>query len=125
MSVFFILYVNKIILIKNNIPYIIRNKGFIVIIVLHKDLEKASLILEINIYRDRSKSLFRLSQSMHIEYLWVEFILSWISYMRSDMVYLLEIVSRYLQDPDEYHQKVILKYFRNTKDRWLDYGDLT
>ena len=35
-SIFFILYVNKIFLIKNNISYIIGNKNFTVIIVLHK-----------------------------------------------------------------------------------------
>ena len=41
MSVFLSLYVNKIFLIKNDIPYITGNKGFTVIIVLHKGLEKS------------------------------------------------------------------------------------
>ena len=36
-SVFFILYMNKIFLIENDIPYITDNKGFAVII-LHKGL---------------------------------------------------------------------------------------
>ena len=40
-SLFLILYVNKIFLIENDIPYIIENKGFVVIIVLHKGLEKS------------------------------------------------------------------------------------
>ena len=41
MSIFFILYVNKILLIKNDILYITGNKGFTIIIVLHKGLEKS------------------------------------------------------------------------------------
>ena len=40
-SVFLILYVNKIFLIKNDIFYIIENKDFTFIIVLHKELEKS------------------------------------------------------------------------------------
>ena len=39
-SIFFILYVNEIFLIKNDIPYIIGNKNFAIIIVLHKGLGK-------------------------------------------------------------------------------------
>ena len=41
MSVFLILYVNKIFLIKNDISYITENKGFAIIIVLHKELRKS------------------------------------------------------------------------------------
>ena len=41
MSVFLILYVNKILLIENGIPYITGNKDFTIIIVLHKRLEKS------------------------------------------------------------------------------------
>ena len=41
MSVFLILYVNKIILIGNDISYITGNKGFTVIIVLQKGFEKS------------------------------------------------------------------------------------
>ena len=33
----------------------------------------------------------------------------------------LGVVSGYLQDPDENHWKIILKYLRNTKDRCLSY----
>ena len=40
MSIFLILYVNKIFLIENDIPYITRNKDFAIIIVLHKGLGK-------------------------------------------------------------------------------------
>ena len=46
--------------------------------------------------------------------------------MRSDVTYLLEVVSRYLSDLDENHWKVIkiiLKYLRNTKDPWLVYEE--
>ena len=66
-SVFLILYVNEILLIENDIFYITGNKYFVVIIVLYKDLGKASIILGMKIYRDRSKSLLRLPQSMYIE----------------------------------------------------------
>ena len=41
MSVFFILYMNQIFLIENDIPYITGNKGFIVIIILHKGFGKS------------------------------------------------------------------------------------
>ena len=38
MSVFLILYMNEILLIENDISYIIENKDFAIIIVLHKGL---------------------------------------------------------------------------------------
>ena len=38
MSTFLILYVNKILLIKKDIPYSTENKGFAIIIILHKEL---------------------------------------------------------------------------------------
>ena len=38
MSIFLILYVNKIFLIKNDIPYIMRNKDFAIIIAFYKGL---------------------------------------------------------------------------------------
>ena len=41
MSVFLILYVNKIFLSENDIPYIIGNRDFTIIIVLHKGLRKS------------------------------------------------------------------------------------
>ena len=37
-SIFLILYVNEILLIENNIPYIIENKDFAIIIILNKGL---------------------------------------------------------------------------------------
>ena len=46
--------------------------------------------------------------------------------MRSDVVYSLEVMSRYQSDLDENHWKVvktIFKYLKNTKDQWLIYGD--
>ena len=50
MSIFLILYENKIFLIENDIPYITENKNFAVIIVLHKGFEK-------NIPHPRDKNL--------------------------------------------------------------------
>ena len=41
MSIFLILYVNKIFLIKNDIPYIMRNKDFAIIIAFYKGLWKS------------------------------------------------------------------------------------
>ena len=49
------------------------------------------------------------------------------TYMRIDVTYSLGIVSRYQSDPGEAHWKVvktILKYLKNTKDRWLIYREL-
>ena len=45
---------------------------------------------------------------------------------KSDVAYLLEVVSRYQSDLRENYWKVvkiILKYLKNTKDQWLIYGD--
>ena len=41
MSIFLVLYVNEILLIENDISYIIENKSFAMIIVLHKGLWKS------------------------------------------------------------------------------------
>ena len=45
--------------------------------------------------------------------------------MRSDMAYLLGVMSRYQSDSGENYQviKTILKYLRNTKDQWLIYEE--
>ena len=43
MSVFLVLYVNEFFLIRNDIPYIIGNKGFTIIIVFYKDRSKRLL----------------------------------------------------------------------------------
>ena len=40
-NVFLILYMNKIFLIENDISYVIENKSFAVIIILHKRFEKS------------------------------------------------------------------------------------
>ena len=41
LCVFFVLYMNKIFLIENDISYITENKDFAIIIILHKGLEKS------------------------------------------------------------------------------------
>ena len=64
--VFLILYVDDILLIRNDIPMLqsiktwLSNKFFI------KELDEASYILGIKIYRDRSKGMLSLSQSQDI-----------------------------------------------------------
>ena len=99
MSIFFFLYVNEILLIENDIPYITRNKGFTVIIFFIKYFEKVSFILEMKIYRDRSKRLLELSQS-NIYRVFMSRICS-IMYTMYETGYgiLTRIVSGYLQDP--------------------------
>ena len=68
--VFLILYVNKIFLIKNDISYITENKSFLLLLFSTKDLRKASLILGMKIYINRSKRLLGLSQSnVHIVFM--------------------------------------------------------
>ena len=75
------------------------------------------------IYRDRSKRLLEFFQS-NIYEVFMSRIYS-IMYTMYETGYgiLTRVVSGYPQDPDENHWKVILKYLRNTKDQWLDYGE--
>ena len=117
MSVFFILYMNKILLIRNDISYIIGNKGFTIIIVLHKVLGKSISHPRVKIYRDRSKRLLGFFPS-NIHKVFMNRIYS-IMYTMYEIRYsiLTKIVSGYLQDLGENHWKVIIKYLRNTKDR--------
>ena len=56
----------------------------------------------------------------------VKFIIYAMIYLKPDVAYSLEGVSRYQSDLGENHWKVvksILKYLRNTKDQWLVYGE--
>ena len=54
----------------------------------------------------------------------VDSIMYAMTYIRSDVVYSREVVSKYQSDLNENHWKVtkiIFKYLRNTKDQWLVY----
>ena len=64
---FLILYVNDILLIENDILMLISIKMWLSKEFSMKDLEEASFILGIKIYRDRSKRMLGLSQKMYIE----------------------------------------------------------
>ena len=81
--VFLALYVDDILLIENDIPTLQGIKVWLSSQFFMKDLEKASYILWIKIYRDRSKILFGLSQSTYIDT-----ILKWFSMINFKKDYL-------------------------------------
>ena len=65
--IFSILYVDDILLIKNDIPTLQRIKVWLSSQFSIKDLGEAAYILEMKIYRDKSKRLLELSQFTHID----------------------------------------------------------
>ena len=65
--IFLILYVDDILLIKNDIPALQSVKLWLSSQFSMKNLEEASYILGIKIYRDRSRRLFGLIQSTYID----------------------------------------------------------
>ena len=65
--VFLVLYVDDILLIKNDIPILQNVKPWLGNYFSMKDLGEVTYILGIKIYRDRSKKLIGLSQSTYID----------------------------------------------------------
>ena len=65
--IFLILYVGDILLIENDIPIMQSVKTWLSNKFFMKDLSEASYILDIKIYRDRSKRMLGLSQSRYID----------------------------------------------------------
>ena len=65
--IFVVLYVNDILLIKNDIPALQRIKVWLSSLFSIKDLIEVAYILGMKIYKDRSKRLLGLSQSMYID----------------------------------------------------------
>ena len=65
--VFLVLYVDDILIIGNDIPTLQSVKTWLGKCFAMKDLGEASRILGIQIYRDRSKRIIRLSQSVYID----------------------------------------------------------
>ena len=65
--VFLILYIDDILLIENDIPIMQPIKTWLSNKFFMKDLDEASYILGIKIYRDRSKKMLGLSQSWYID----------------------------------------------------------
>ena len=64
---FFILYIDDILFIGNDIPMLISIKRWLSQKFFMKDLGEASYIFKIKIYRDRSKRMLGLSQKLYIE----------------------------------------------------------
>nr|GEU85204.1 hypothetical protein [Tanacetum cinerariifolium] len=64
---FLILYVDDILIMGNNIPMLQSVKSYLERCFAMKDLGEAAYILEIKIYRDRSRRLINLCQSAYIE----------------------------------------------------------
>ena len=64
---FFVLYVDDIFLIENDIFMLTSVKRWLSKKFFMKDLGEASYILEIKVYRDRSKRMLSLSQKLYIE----------------------------------------------------------
>ncbi|GJT38372.1 putative RNA-directed DNA polymerase [Tanacetum coccineum] len=167
--VFLVLYVDEILLIGNDIPTLQSVKDWLGKCFAIKDLEDATYILGIKIFRDRSKRLIGLSQDTYLDKILKRFkmdnskkgilplhhgikissdlcpktndeldkmsrvpyasaigsIMYAMTCTRLDVSFALSMVSRHHQNPGEGHWtaiKNILKYLRNTKDRFLVYG---
>ena len=65
--IFLVLYVDDILLIGNDIPMMQSVKTWLSNIFFMKDFSEAFYILDIKIYRDRSKRMLGLSQSRYID----------------------------------------------------------
>ena len=70
---FLILYVDDILLIGNDIKFLDSIKGYLNKNLSVKNLGKATYVLGIKIYGDRSIRLIRLSQSTHLDKILKEF----------------------------------------------------
>ena len=65
--IFLVLYINDILLASSDIRLLHNTKRFLVKNFKIKDLNDASFVLGIQIHRDRSQDIFRLSQKSYIE----------------------------------------------------------
>src|SRR5207237_8717165 len=65
--VFLVIYVDDILLIRNDIPLLESTKTSLKMGFSMKDLSEAAYILGIKIYRDRSRALIGLSRSTYID----------------------------------------------------------
>ncbi|GJY99251.1 retrotransposon protein, putative, ty1-copia subclass [Tanacetum coccineum] len=140
---FLILYVNDILIMRNNIPMLQDVKSYLGRCFAMKDLGEVAYILGIKIYRDRSKRLVSLCQSAYIEKILKRFYMenskcgtipmqeklklsksqgastpAEIQHMQN-ILYASAIGSIMYANQGE---KNILKYLRNNKDMYLVYG---
>ncbi|KAL0373260.1 UNVERIFIED_CONTAM: Retrovirus-related Pol polyprotein from transposon TNT 1-94 [Sesamum radiatum] len=111
---YLVLYVNDILLIRNDVKILRDIKAWLSTQFSMKDMGEASYILGIKIYRNRSKRMLGLTQSSYIEKV----------LNRPNIAYALSVTSRYQACAGEAHWsavKNILKYLRRTKDVFLIY----
>ncbi|GJY33235.1 putative RNA-directed DNA polymerase [Tanacetum coccineum] len=128
--VFLVLYVDDILLIGNDIPTLQSVKDWLGKCFAMKDMGDATYILGIKIYRDSNdlcpvtdKELDKMSRVPYASA--IGSIMYAMTCTRPDVSFALSMVSRHQQNPGEGHWtavKNILKYLRNTKDRFLVYG---
>jgi hypothetical protein len=64
---FLVLYVHDVLLIGNNVPFLHKVKDYFKSIFSMKDLCKATYILGIKIYRDRTKQIIGISQDTYFD----------------------------------------------------------
>nr|GEW45052.1 hypothetical protein [Tanacetum cinerariifolium] len=140
---FLILYVDDILIMKNNIPMLQSVKSYLERCFAMKDLGEATYIIGIKIYKDRSRRIhmqekLKLSKSQgastpaelkrmqNVSYaLAVGFIMYAMRCTRPDVAFAQNVTSRFQQNPGDLHwttAKNILKYLRNTKDMFIVYG---
>nr|GFA37520.1 hypothetical protein [Tanacetum cinerariifolium] len=139
---FLILYVDDIIIMGNHIPSLQSVKTYLGKCFVMKELGKVTFILEIKIYRDRSRRLIGLCQSAYMDKILKRYRMdnSKRGYIlmqeRLDLnktqgastpreVKRMQNVPYALANPSELHWtavKTIFKYLRNTKDMFLVYG---
>ncbi|GJV26979.1 putative RNA-directed DNA polymerase [Tanacetum coccineum] len=113
--VFLVLYVDDILLIGNDIPTLQSVKDWLGKCFAMKDLGDASYILD-----DELDKMSRVPYASAIG-----LIIYVITCTRPDVSFALSMVSPHQQNPGEIHWTVvknILRYLRNTKDRFLVYG---
>nr|GEW91994.1 putative retrotransposon protein [Tanacetum cinerariifolium] len=132
---FLILYVDDILIMRNNILMLQSIKSYLGRCFAMKDLGEAAYILGIKIYRDRSRRLIGLCQSAYIKKILKRYCMenskrgSFIMYAvrctRLDVAFAQNVISQFQQKPGDLHWttvKNMLKYLMNTKDMFLVYG---
>ncbi|GJX97161.1 retrotransposon protein, putative, ty1-copia subclass [Tanacetum coccineum] len=131
---FLILYVDDIIIMGNHIPSLQSVKNYLGKCFAMKDLGEAAFILGIKIYRDRfnlnktqgASTPKEVKRMQNVPYASVlGSIMYAVRCTRPDVAFAQNITSRFQQNPGELQWtavKNILKYLRNTKDMFLDYG---
>nr|GEW51694.1 hypothetical protein [Tanacetum cinerariifolium] len=132
---FLILYVDDILIMGNHIPILQDVNSYLGKCFAMKDLGEAVYILGIKIYRDRSRRLIGLYQSVYIEKILKRFhmenskhgrsIMYVVRCTRPDVAFAQDITSRFQHNLGDLHWMVvknIQKYLRNTKDMFLVYG---